>query len=424
LTETALNVVIAAALTATFPLMSSPPDLGIAGFPAFPPPCVLPSFLMSAVPYVTPAHSPDRISLQTQIDATPAGGTLVLSQDFNIEGFVRISKPINLDGNGHQISMYGVGSALSVFGSNTTIKNLWLDYESMHAVTEVGSPTEYTKSGVAIDVGYNTTNVTVTHCKFTGRFQASITITMPNTDNISFTHNTVDGGYYGVLVDNATGMGLMVADNKFTNLRCDAVCLNNPVYVHAQNFSNNWGLSSIRDGGLVMTNFTITRNEVTDCYSASDSSGLGIAVAGSKNGVITDNVISGVSYSGIHLEDNANNIEISGNRITNTKGFQPGRNESARWIGNSGAIWIHHSSNIRIIDNTIDQSTDAGIFLVWGDGTHNSDVTIYGNRISNSGDSIRAVGKRITIGRNYLDSPIAFFDTPFDPVTVTDSQAW
>ena len=374
--------------------------------------------------YVAPTHSPDRIALQTQIDNTPAGGTLTLDRDFTIEGFVRISKPINLDGNGHQISMYGVGSALSVFGSHTTIKNLWLDYHSSGTVTEVGSSAEYESSGTAIDIGYQTNNITVTRCKFTGRFQASIKITTPNADNITFDHNTVDGGYYGVLVDNATGTGLMVADNEFTNLRCDAVCLNNPVYVHAANYTNAWAASPIRDGGLVMTNFTITRNKVTDSYAASSSSGLGISVAGSKNGVITDNVIYGVSYSGIHLEDDAANIEISGNRITNTKGYQPGRNEDPLWIGDSGGIWIHNSSNIRIIDNTIDQSEDSGIFLVWGDGTYNTDVTIYGNRISNSGDSIRAVGKRITIGRNYLDSPIEFFDTPFGPVSVTDSQAW
>jgi parallel beta-helix repeat protein len=376
------------------------------------------------IPYIPRPASPDAIALQTQIDNTPAGGTLTLNRDFTFEGGVQLTKAITLDGNGHKVSLYGLGSAISVFGANTTIKNLWLDYESMHPISDVGSPAEYTASGIGIAIAASADNTTITYSKFTGRFQASIKIEGVNTDNITFTHNTVDGGYYGVLVDNGTGTGLMVADNEFSNLRCDAVCLNNPVYVHAQNFTNNWGQSSIRDGGLVMTNFTITRNKVTDNYSASSSSGLGIAVAGSKNGVITDNIIYGVSYSGIHLEDDAANIEISGNRITSTKGYQPGRNENTGWIGGSGGIWIHNSSNIRIIGNTIEQSKDSGIFLVWGDGTQNADVTIYGNRISNSGDSIRAVGKRITIGRNYLDSPIEFFDTPFGPVIVTDSQAW
>jgi parallel beta-helix repeat protein len=388
-------------------------------------PAPVPAF---AEPIGVPASplSRDRLALSGAIAATPDGGVLRLNRNYTLDGTVEVSKQITIEGGGFAISSSGTSAALSVTASGVRLNNLWLDYDSGVTQSAVGSSPEYEVSGLGIVVSNSADGVIVEGSRFTGRFQSAILVKTPSVDTLTVRGNEFQDNYYGVLIDNSgPNTGLVVADNRFERMAGDPITLNNPVYVHERNFANDWGRSPIRDRTLVTTNFVITGNEIIDSYAASSSTGLGISVAGAKYGLISGNLINGSSYSGIHLEDDATNIVIRDNRIFNIRGYQPGRGEDVGWNGFSGAIWLHDSSNIQILDNWIEDSVDSGIFLTLADGaTRNENIAIAGNYIARAGDSIRATGWNVTISGNRIDTPIKRYDyaAPFDWIRVFDSQ--
>jgi parallel beta-helix repeat protein len=375
-------------------------------------------------PFIPRPLSADHIALKTAIASTPEGGVLKLSRGYTLDGNIDIGKSITIDGSGYQISYSGLGAAFTILKDNTQIRNLWIDYDSGAGQSAIGSSPEYLESGIGITVSGLADNVIIENSTFTGRFQAAIGVYSPGVDQLTIRNNEFQDGYYGFLIDN-TGYntGLTIAGNRFHDMKGDPICINNPVYVHEKNFTNGWGRYQTRDRNLVTMNFSITDNQIFQTYAASQDVGLGISVAGAKYGLIARNYINGSNNSGIHLEDDTAWITISDNQIFDTRGYEPGRNDWIGWKGSSGAIWLHNSDNIQILNNTIQDSIDSGIFLTLKTGdTRNENIIISGNVISNAGDSIRATGWNVLISGNELDTPVKryAYSEPFDWIRVFD----
>jgi len=235
------------------------------------------------------------------------------------------------------IKLFGASTAaFAVKNDNVTISGFVFDLDN-------------TANAQAI-ISAGGSNVTIKNNKFTNHTMA-LHINAAGS-NYRFTDNYVEGGAYGVLVNqNANGSGLDVSHNTFDGLSLttnrDAVEINLPTGSYPY--------------------ITISNNIIRNYDAGSASSGFGIGGDSPQHMTITGNVIDNCGYQGIHLEDDAKYITISNNVISNTGGGTSA--PVGQQIGISMVAGYYNVIESNIIYNSVDDGIQLSGATV---GRHNS----------------------------------------------------
>ena len=299
-----------------------------------------------------------------QLLATEKSVRLAAGHTYLITKPLRIDGAVDFDGNGATLTTPAKMREIVIGGDGATVRGLVL--------TSSGpDPAD----GIFLDT--NATHVTLRDNRITGNFHFAILFGGSGQHDISIIHNTLlpkpgtrlawgiaanpsrlarDGG--------VPPHDIIIRDNSVTDVGADAIELNSPPPVG-------------------MSNIDIENNTLSAPFHVANTAGLCIGMAGATNVRISGNRISNCKWQGIHIEHNSSDIVIVGNTINTTIG-QPGTVVNGRQ--HSSGILLLNSDHIKIENNQISNTFNAGIDLAYNQRGANTSVTIAGNTITNAGD--------------------------------------
>jgi parallel beta-helix repeat protein len=295
------------------------------------------------------------ICLQQLIDA----GTkvkLAAGRTYSITKALSVGGGQDFDGNGAKIVVSTRIGGLIVSGDGAKIHDLTLIAKS--AATD------------GIYINKDASNVIIQNNKILGGWREAILFGRSGQHDLKFLHNVISpyGGValaYGILGnpsvlgrDGAPPTGIVIRNNRITEVSSDAIELNSP-------------------GQTTISNVDIIGNTLSAPHHVSSTAGFCIGLAGVRDVRIRENIIFNCRWQGIHVEDHSSNVVIAGNTINKT-------------IGGAGkyssGILLLNSNKITIYNNQIRNTANAGIDLGSNEKGVNSDVSIMGNDIMNVGD--------------------------------------
>lgn len=371
--------------------------------------------------------------------AATLGADLLLTADaYNLgTSFLTLPAKTRLVGKSRIINTIN-GRPVVIAQSDTTISGITLENRG-------------TTSRFLLQIAKDAKNVNILNVSFpasantTGIYANSTGIA-----NILIQGCRFDGMRYGVLVNSAAAdiSSVSITRNTFTNISNDAVEINLP--------SGGSGTGE-RGAG---TGFLIDHNIISVPDSAGDghSGGFGIGVAGATGVTIDHNVILEARYEGIHVEDDARDVTITGNVITNILGgdayaaihvlpscqnvvITANSIRNVSGVASVGAIVASydgatavHTSHMIISSNTIRDITGVGISVAAGPGGR---YRVFGNDTKSTtshGIKVSGTPRICTVHDNtvtdaggygvYLSTPLATnFGTTIRANTVTGAAS-
>lgn len=297
-----------------------------------------------------------------------------------VDGTYRITAPIRigsnttLNGRGSTILSSSPIGILIVSGTGSTVRNLKI--ESLEAATSA-------RDRVAVTVAPGTSGLLFQGNRISGYFGTGIAIAGGRQHDIKIVKNTIDPGNgkigFGILV-NAIKLGedpaayqhdILILSNTVTNVSADAVEINSPI--------------GKRPGyPATISHIVIQNNVLSAPNSGQAAAGFCVGIAGVYRAKISGNQMSNCKWQGVHIEDNSSQIDVLNNTIRRTIG--PTGSQTA-WKKYSSGIFSLNSNNIRILGNTVSDARDNGIEMGYNPQGMNSNVTIAGNAVTNSGNA-------------------------------------
>lgn len=224
---------------------------------------------------------------------------------------------------------------------------------------------------VILALGPHSSGISLLRNHLNGNNQAhGILIDAPDIHDVTIETNVFEDVKYGILqnVHAADLTNVVIDGNTFSNIWADAIELNNPV-------TND--CCGMRLGDVRASHITIKGNTFKVPKHAGSGAGAGfcVGVAGAHDVEISGNDC--VAWSaGIHVEDRAYNIQITGNSVlTDDHGTN----------GEQSAIWINDGQHMVISNNRIRDSAGDGIHVDYTVGHQASDMEIHDNEITGCG---------------------------------------
>jgi hypothetical protein len=226
-------------------------------------------------------------------------------------------------------------------------------------------------TSVILALGPHSSGIFLLHNHLNGNNQAhGIIIDAPDIHDVTIENNIFEDVKYGILqnVHAADLTNVLIDGNTFTNIWADAIELNNPV-------TND--CCGMRLGDVRASHVTIRGNTFRVPKHAGSGGGAGfcVGIAGAHDIEISGNDC--VAWNaGIHVEDRAYNIRITGNSVlTDDHGT----------TGEQSAIWINDGQHIVISHNRIRDSAADGVHVDFTVGHQASDMEINDNEIIGCG---------------------------------------
>ncbi|WP_426449058.1 right-handed parallel beta-helix repeat-containing protein [Paenibacillus sp. S-38] len=308
------------------------------------------------------------------------GGIVYLPQGaYKISGVLAIGSNTIVRGAGPGTVIFNGNPSnvtmLQINGNHTAVEELVIRYDTPQV-------------GIGIFWAANTLHTRISKCTFTGATAQAVYLDRPGIEHVSVTDCRFDGVLYGILTNlNANDLSdLRINNNHFVNISGDAIEINSPIQMMGVN----------REPFDAAYNISIHGNYIS-CppeQSSSVNAGFGIGIAGGTYISITGNVIANCRQQGIHIEDNASHINITGNTIHDI-GSSPD-------LGTNSGIYVIHSDYLTISSNTIRKCGDYGIQLDFSMGEQVNEVVLTSNLITECSTG----GIRIT-GDTYSDFHVA-----------------
>lgn len=273
----------------------------------------------------------DYADIQTALTAASATGATVVMPpgDYYVATAPAVPSGVNILAFGARIFGSFASNRVMSLAGNNRIEGLTVEN------------TDTSTGNIGINLSTGATDITITRCKFPGsRRTQAINIAASGCARISVTDNYFDGVSYGVLANNPSAgdlVGLQVIGNRFDNIYNDAVEINSPSTAYA-------GCSDI----IVSDNWI----NVPGNLGSGLNSGMGVGIAGAQYVVISNNIIAAARLQGIHIEDEAKHVTISGNII---------RNIGGEVSANNDGIHIIDVVDCSIVGNQIYDAEDYGI---------------------------------------------------------------
>jgi hypothetical protein len=249
-----------------------------------------------------------------------------------------------------------LNALLKISGKNVHIEGCELD--------AIGAPVI-----VSLDAHSSGTSLLRNHLNGNGRAEG-VMMDAPDIHDLTIEKNVFDNVKYGILqnVHAADLTGVLIDGNTFSNIWADAIELNNPV-------TND--CCGMRLGDVRASHVTIRDNTFRVPKHAGSGGGAGfcVGIAGAHDIDISGNDCIAWN-AGIHVEDRAYNIRITGNSVLT---------DDHETNGELSAIWINDGQHIVISHNAIKGSAADGIHLDYTVGHQASDVEIDDNEITGCG---------------------------------------
>jgi hypothetical protein len=308
-----------------------------------------------------------------------------------------VCKPITLpdgvilDGNGGTLVFNSTG-AIGV-GSDTVIKN----------ITVINN---YNSECVGIDIRSNTKNIKILkntfRCESNFNMQ-SVNVNSMGVENLIVEDNKFDSCAYGVLL-NANAYDIKrvsIANNIFTSIYADGIELNFPIHLQ--------GLGTVPRPLAAYSsgrNISIVGNVIEANPNSTNVPLMGVGIAGATNVSVVGNTIRFFDQ-GIHIEDEARSITISGNVIDRTRNTLDYNLPKYPY---SDGIHILGGKYITVSGNAISGCAYNGINLQAGsqypDLTYavSENVTIVGNTIFTCSDNGIKITNPYPVKNNILIS--------------------
>jgi parallel beta-helix repeat protein len=252
------------------------------------------------------------------------------------------------------------------------------------------------EAGVKLEYGNDETDIqgnTLTNNKYGvhlgnagGQYNSNTLIGFENAEDPDAMANRITGGQKGVFVEG--GSNLRVAGNYVSGTSDAGIDIANSGGAYNTVYFNK--INDTKDGIRISgTTSTIADNRIG---LVTGLSGYGIIVSNSDSAEILGNKVSNAALDG---------IKVSGGNLVKVKDGNEVRN-----IGRVG-IYAANATNLLIDGNTVDNTTFAigspygGITTDWG-----SNITISGNKVSNSGHGVMmySAGGTNTISGNQINS--------------------
>ncbi len=224
---------------------------------------------------------------------------------------------------------------------------------------------------VILALGPHSSDISLLRNHLNGNNNAhGILIDTPDIHDVTIESNVFEDVKFGILqnVHAADLTNVLIDRNTFSNVWADAIELNNPV-------TND--CCGIRLGDVRASHVTIRGNtfRVPKHAGAGAGAGFCVGIAGAHDIEVSGNDC--VAWNaGIHVEDRAYNIRITGNSILT---------DDHETNGEKSAIWINDGQHIVISQNTIKGSAADGIHVDYTVGHQASDVEIQNNKITDCG---------------------------------------
>ena len=224
-----------------------------------------------------------------------------------------------------------------------------------------GNPTMYIDGKVSVE-----------HCDVQdGEYSISLDVNGDNVDGVVIAHNRVVGKNYPVLTNNASGQDVLIDGNHIVSNNSDGVEINQPEHeLHGVRVVDNF-IEGSADG-------------TGDC--------IGVGVAAGKQVVISNNVVKGFKGSGLHIEDDTEDIIVANNIFYDCKNYGAWLGNTSRLTGIKSRYKINNNifksdgtgvsgiffafdansnvSNIELRDNIVDGFAKGADFLALGDLGH------------------------------------------------------
>jgi parallel beta-helix repeat protein len=236
----------------------------------------------------------------------------------------------------------------------------------------------------------NVENARVTDSQFTGNERYGVELQAVHSSTVQNSVMSFNGGMGGVSEQNFEGPldGPLVAqwlDNTLEH-------------------NGSGGIDVETDEKLPPAQGILERNQVIDCGNNKWDSGWGLVLGLNAFGVITGNRVENFAASAssegytnaIVYGQNGGPITIANNTIIGTKsrailgnsGAFPVTITGNTLTGNGTGIYIYKSPRVRILNNTVTDSSGYGIDVFWSHGS-----TISGNQLSKNLRNLRINGR-------------------------------
>lgn len=209
-------------------------------------------------------------------DCNIGSSTLTVSADKRIRGRGRIY------GNVVGAAVLGVNSRVILEG--VTVEN-----------------TDTTVGNIGVAIAASATDVRILRCRFVGSSKTqAVSINATGISGVLVDGCTFDGVNYGVLTNSsATDLkDLRVVNNRMMNIYGDGVELNHP------------GTAYTAGRDVVIAN-----NHIECTQGVAVNAGFGVGIAGATHVTVANNTFRNCRRRGIHIEDEAKHLTITGNAI-------------------------------------------------------------------------------------------------------------
>jgi parallel beta-helix repeat protein len=293
------------------------------------------TFRPTATPVSTPAPAAGcGTGLQSLIDTTPTGGTLVLGgctyrEHVRIARSMTIRGPATIDGRNPATGAVTASGWMDIAASNVTIDGLRMAYAN----------DAYALAGLQLDAGLR--NVTIENCDLGFAY---VDVDLNNAANSTISNCSIhDAGHLGVRVSGDTGMAGNTG-NAVVNSRI----YNNATAGLPDPNADAAGLKASLQTNLVLSGNAVYGNGAPGLWCD----------AGCVNATITDNDVYRNGGPGIMFEISSG-ASISGNRSW-SNGHAPAW---AQWGWGAG-ILVSASNGASVFGNTVAWNAVAGISVI------------------------------------------------------------